>query len=819
MFLRFSFFIILSLTYYWSYSQIAFKQAFATKTSVAPKIDGILNDTVWNNAIIINDFVQSSPINNVAPSFKTEVKILYNNNAIYVGAFLYDPQPDSIYKELGNRDDDLNADAFYIGFDTYNNQQDTYIFGVSASGVQSEIREMDNTYNAVWQSAVKITENGWCVEMKIPYSAIRFPQKEEQIWGLQLYRNLRRFREEDEWSLHKKGTSTELNYWGKLNGINHIEAPLRLSLTPYISVGLDHYPYNNEGESNYSSSFTGGMDLKYGLNESFTLDMSLLPDFSQVQSDNQVKNLSAFETVFSEQRPFFLEAVDLFSKGDLFYSRRIGRTPLLFYSVEDSLKDGEKIKSNPSQAKLLNATKLSGRNKNGLALGFFNAITGNTYATIEDSLKNRRKVLTDPLTNYNMVVFDQTLKNNSSFYLINTNVIRDNSNFRNSNVTASGFTLYEKTNTYLINGSAAISQLYYKNDTLQNQFITTTGFKYNIATGKAAGNFKWRIFRNVMNNTYNANDLGITRLNNYVSNGAYINYNIYEPFGIFRNLYNNLYYERITNFKTGKLTDNYLNYNMNSTFKNYLSLWFSCYKSFNETYEYYEPARSGLTGRYFMYGKNYGLNGGISSDYRKKVSLDLNLSYSNILRDRSDHYYIGLTPIIRFNSKFTVNYTFAISKSYNNLGYVDYIDSIETIIYGNRDVQTIENTLYTKYMFKNDLFLSLRVRDYWSKGKYGKYYTLLENGYLDLNEAYTTTNDFNFNAFNIDLVFGWQFAPGSSLNIVWKNSVTEEKSIIINDFFDNLNNTVAAPQQNSVSIKLLYYLDYQTIKKKNNNKG
>jgi len=153
------------------------------------------------------------------------------------------------------------------------------------------------------------------------------------------------------------------------------------------------------------------------------------------------------------------------------------------------------------------------------------------------------------------------------------------------------------------------------------------------------------------------------------------------------------------------------------------------------------------------------------------------------------------------------------------LGYVDYIDSIETIIYGNRDVQTIENTLYTKYMFKNDLFLSLRVRDYWSKGKYEKYYTLLENGYLDLNEAYTTTNDFNFNAFNIDLVFGWQFAPGSSLNIVWKNSVTEEKSIIINDFFDNLNNTVAAPQQNSVSIKLLYYLDYQTIKKKNNNKG
>jgi len=802
-----------------AYSQPSNKQAYAVKTTTAPKIDGILTDTVWNKAIVINDFTQSTPINNIAPSFKTEVKIMYDNNAIYVGAFLYDPHPDSIYKEIGNRDDDLNADAFYIGFDTYNNQRDAYIFGISASGVQSEIRELDNTYNAVWQSAVSIIENGWCVEMKIPYSALRFPQKEEQIWGMQLYRNLRRYREDDEWSLHKKGSSNELIYWGKLNGINNIEAPLRLSLTPYVSVGIAHYPYNNEGESNYSTSFTGGMDLKYGLNESFTIDMSLLPDFSQVQSDNQVKNLSALETVFSEQRPFFLEAVDLFSKGDLFYSRRIGRTPLLYYNVEDSLKNGEKIKTNPSQAKLLNATKLSGRNKNGLALGLFNAITGNTYAIIEDSLKNRRKVLTDPLTNYNIVVFDQTLKNNSSFYLINTNVIRDNIKFRNSNITASGFTLFEKTNTYLISGSAAISQLYHKNDTLINQFITTTGYKYNIATGKAAGQFQWRIFRNVMNNTYNANDLGITRLNNYVSNGAYINYNIYEPFGIFRNLYNNLYYERITNFKTGKLTDNYLNYNLNTTFKNYLSLWYSCYKSLNETYEYYEPARSGLTGRYFMYGKNYGLNGGLSSDYRKKVSLDLSLNYSNIQRDKTDDYYFDLTPIFRFTSKFTVNYTFAISKSYNSLGYVDYIDSTQTIIYGNRDVQTIENTLYTKYMFKNDLFLSLRVRDYWSKGKYDKYYTLLENGCLESNQGYTATNDFNFNAFNIDLVFGWQFAPGSSLNIVWKNSVMEEESSVTNDFFKNFNKTIESPQQNSISIKLLYYLDYQTIKKKNNNKG
>jgi len=806
--------LILFIFCLFAFSQTPSKQAFAVRTNTPPKIDGLLNDTVWSKSIAINDFIQLVPINNVAPSVKTEVRIMYDDNAIYVGAFLYDPHPDSIYKEMGNRDDELNADGFVIGFDTYNNQQDAYIFGVTASGVQSDIREMDETYNAVWQSAVKILDNGWCVEMKIPYSALRFPNKEKQVWGLQLFRNFRRIREEDEWSLYKKGSSNELIYWGKLNGINNISAPLRLSFTPYISFGLDHYPYNNVGESNYSTSFTGGMDLKYGLNESFTLDMTLLPDFSQVQSDNQVKNLSAFETVYPEQRPFFLEAVDLFSNGDLFYSRRIGRTPLLYNSVEDSLKNGEKIRSNPSQAKLLNASKLSGRNKNGLALGFFNAITDNTYAIIEDSLKNKKKILTDPMTNYNIVVCNQALKNNSSFYLINTNVLRDNKDFRNADVTASGFSFFEKTNTYNLSASGALSQIYHKIDTLSNQYNTFTGYKYSLSGGKVSGKFQLRFFRNVMNNTYDANDLGLTLYNNYISDGASAAYNIYEPFGRFRIFYNSLYYERITNFKTGKLTDNYLNYNLENTFLNYLTSWFGCYRTFDVTYEYYEPARSGLTGRYFMSGRNYGCNAGISSDYRKKVSLDVSVNYKNIQRDKSDQYYIAISPIFRFTRKFTVQYTSALTKTYNNLGYVDFIDSSKTIIYGNRDVQTIENTLNTKYIFKNDLFLSLRVRDYWSKGKYDKYFTLLDNGYLEPNEAYTTINDFNFNTFNIDLVFGWQFAPGSSLNIVWKNAITDEKTTLINDFFDNLNNTLESPQQNSISVKLLYYLDYQSIKKR-----
>jgi len=808
-------FLLLLLFINNAFTQNPDKVAYAVRTPVAPRIDGILSDTVWNNAVVISDFIQSMPKNDTKPTFKTEVRILYDNYAIYVGAFLYDDHPDSIYKEMGNRDDDLNADEFYIGFDTYNNQQDAFIFGVTASGVQADFREQDETYNAVWQSEVKILEKGWSVEMKIPYSALRFPKNAQQLWGMQIYRNLRRYREDDEWALHKKGASNELIYWGKLKGISNIKAPLRLSLTPYLFVGLEHYPYNNPGESNYSSSFSGGLDLKYGINESFTLDMSLLPDFSQVQSDNQVKNLSAFEVVYSEQRPFFLEAVDLFAKGDLFYSRRIGRMPQLYFSVEDSLKAGEYISKNPLQAKLLNATKLSGRNKNGLALGFFNAVTDNTYATIEDSLKNKRKILTEPLTNYNILVFDQALKNNSSFYIANTNVLREGKEFKNANVTASGAAFYDKSNTYLLSLSGALSQQYDKIDSIKNIYHTTTGYKYYISTAKVAGNFQMRYNLNRMNDTYNANDLGITRFKNYSSNGGSISYNIYEPFGIFRNFYNNVYFERVTNFKTGKLTDLYSNIYSNTTFTNYLTVWLGLYKSFSETFEYYEPARSGLEDRFRKTAGYYGLNTGFSSDYRKKISLDMSFNFNRVKRDSSEYYYIALTPIFRLSSKFTMNYSISVSKSFNSLGYVDFIDTSQTIIYGNRNIQTIINTINSKYMFKNDLFISIRLRDYWSMGEYNRFYTLGDDGYLIYNAGYNTNNNFNFNAFNIDLVFGWQFAPGSSLSIVWKNAIMKEEQDLIYNFFDNISHTFDAPQQNLISLKFLYYLDYQSVKKKN----
>ena len=789
------------------FAQNTLKKAVAFRIATPPVIDGILDDLAWTNASIISDFVQYDPIYNVPPTYKTEVRIVYDDYAIYVGAFMFDPNPDSIYKEMGNRDDELNADYFGIEFDTYNNQLDAYTFSVSASGTQSDSREWDDTYNAVWRSATKITNNGWYAEFQIPYSAIRFANVKDQIWGMEIFRSFRRIRETDFWALQVRGAENDLVYWGKLSGISDIKSPVRLSATPYISLYGEHFPYNTKGESNYSTSYSGGLDLKYGINESFTLDMTLLPDFSQVQSDNKVKNLSAFETVYSEQRPFFNEAVDLFAKGDLFYSRRIGRTPMHYYDLEDQLKKGEKITNNPDQAKLLNATKISGRNKNGLAIGFFNAITDNTYATIEDSLGAKHKKLTEPFTNYNILVFDQALKNNSSIYFINTNVKRSKK-YDDANITGSGISLVDKSNTYKFSLNGALSQKYEVIDSLENTFNTNLGSKYNASISKVNGNFQFSLNRNVMDNHYDANDLGLTLDRNYCYNSAVVKFNVYEPFWRLRNIYNTLSFSLNSNYTTTKNTYTGFSYNMWTTLLSYLSVWFNA-EYMIKGVDYYEPR---VNGKYYNQPSFYNLSFGYSSDYRKKIALDGSVEYvENAEGYQSTSFTIN--PIVKATPRFKFDYSFSYTNELNSKGYAT-IDTNQVIIFGNREINTIENTLNARYMFMNDLSLTLRVRHYWSEGKYNKYYNLEDDGNLTNNTNYNENNDFNFNAFNIDMVFNWQFSPGSNLSLVWKNQILNEDKRIEQNYFDNLNRTFEYKQLNGISLKLLYYLDYQYLMKK-----
>jgi hypothetical protein len=783
-----------------------------SKVTESPKIDGIFDDASWINAAIAKDFFQFEPYNGKTPSLPTEVKIVYDDHAIYFAAKMYDNNPDSILKELSIRDsfDGANADLFAVSINTFNDGVNAVNFMVSASGVQSDAKvtgdDDDENWDAVWESAVEITDEGWNVEMKIPYSALRFPKKDNQTWGIHLFRNIRRYREWSTWNFVDVNIQGFTNQMGEINGIKNIEPPLRLSVTPYVSA----YIQNDADNNSWGNDFNAGMDLKWGINQSFTLDMILIPDFGQVQSDDEVLNLSPYEIRYDEKRAFFTEGTELFDKGNIFYSRRIGSQPMNYDKVEDQLNINETIIENPIETKLINATKISGRTNSGLGVGFFNAMTSSAEAIILDTVTNeKRKYTSQGFVNYNMLVVDQSLKNNSYVSFVNTNVLHSDENYT-ANVTGGEFRINNKENSYQIFGSGGVSQKYTDS--------TELGHNYLLEFSKTKGNFLFEFMHNTESDTYDPKDMGYIRQNNESTWYAEFDYNINEPFWKvlnwrteFNMVYQNLYKPRMfSEFNFSLIT--------RTTFaKRYIHTGFFLHFNPVVNHDYFEPRVDGWK---FNRPRSGVGNWWISTDYRKTVALDFNAGAWKAFDYDRYGYWFGIGPRIRFNDKWLLSYRLNIDNNYNTYGYIeDFTDgSGNTVInFGKRDVATITNTLNTSYIFNSKMSLNFRARHYWSRVEYTDFYELQKDGYLSSSIGYDTygeNENYNYNAFTIDMNYLWRFAPGSELSLVWKNAIYTNETDIINSFLDNLNNTFESSQINSISLKILFYLDYQYLVKK-----
>ncbi|MDD3459069.1 MAG: DUF5916 domain-containing protein, partial [Weeksellaceae bacterium] len=429
------------------------KSIHLIKVSESPKIDGILDDAAWQNAPIATDFVERLPKNGrpIPDSLRTEVKIVYDDLGIYFGASMYDPEPDKILKELTQRDEIGNDDFFFILLNGYNDRQQSLQFIVTAAGVQYDAKmtngNEDASWNGVWYSDIKINEDSWVAEIFIPYSEIRFPKKDIQVWGLQMEREFRRTRTRYSWN-HVDNTKGEFSiYDGEIHGIRDIDPPVRLSFLPYMSGYVNNY----SDKTDYI--FNGGMDLKYGISDAFTLDMILIPDFGQTRFDPTVLNLSAFEVQYEEQRPFFTEGTELFNKGDLFYSRRIGGAP----SMYPNLAENEEITAFPIRVDLINAVKVSGRTRKNLGIGIFNAVTERAYAKVKNiSTGESRKELVEPFANYNVFVLDQRFGQSNSISFVNTNTLREG-HHRNANVSGLYFDVTNKQNIFNYWGNLEMS--------------------------------------------------------------------------------------------------------------------------------------------------------------------------------------------------------------------------------------------------------------------------------------------------------------------------------------------------------------------------
>ena len=787
-------------------AQVKTKQVKALRVDTPIKVDGKLDEEVWRLAMPADDFIQFSPYNNVDPSFQTSVKFIYNNYAIYVGATMYDPYPDSVLKELGTRDNDrLNADDLSIILLPYNDGQNAFEFMVTASNVQIDVRHApdfsDEVWDAVWKSKVQITDEGWVVEMEIPYSALRFPKLEEQTWGLQISRSIRRYREMSTWNFVDNKIEDWLSMSGELSGLNQIKPPLRLFFIPYVAG----YTEKHADSESWSYFYNYGLDLKLGLSESYTLDMTLIPDFGQVQTDDVIVNLSPFEVYYQERRPFFTESTELFEKGNVFYSRRIGRRPHGYSDIEDQYEESQIIE-NPEESQLINATKISGRNKKGLAIGFLNAVTSNTYAKVRDSLGNEERILTAPATNYNMLVVDQTFKNNSYISLYNTNVYRG-SGYNVPNVTGTEFRFADKQNLYAGRGMVNLSQKY-RTDTA-NDF----GYQYYIEFGKISGNFQFEISQNVQSDIYDPNDLGFNRRNNRLENGLTFEYNIYDPFWKINEWHNEIDIELEYLYDPTVYTSFQIGGRSRLTSRKFYTFGLFWDVAPTEQYDYYEPR---VWGWVLKRPPNWNIMTMFSPDYRKKFVVDFRVGYWQTTSDNQYSYWFQIEPRIRFNDHFFMTWELEYDFEGNDLGYVldsSDLNGNDVIILGSRDIKNITNTINARYVFNPQISLSARLRHYWFTVGYNDFYDLQEDGYWSEND-YQGYHNFSFNAFNIDLIFNWEFAPASQLLFVWKNNIYSEEEEIPPDFFYNARDLFASPSTNSFSIKLLYYFDYQYLKRR-----
>ncbi len=786
----------------------------AQRVSVKPKIDGVLDDEAWKTAEIATKFIQNSPIEKAPVSFDTEVRITYDNTAIYIGAMCYDNSPDSIKKQLSLRDEFPNADNFRVVFDTYNTQQDAFDFTVTASNVQNDQRFSDGNFNAVWISAVKILKNGWSVEMEIPWSALRFPSIAQQNWGLQITRSIQRKFEFDQWALTPKGSPNPMKYWGILTGLNNIESPVRLSLTPYVATIMQKD--SRFGPANPSASEGGGLGLKYGINESFTLDMTLLPDFSQVKSDNIVKNLSPFEIQFQEQRPFFTEGVDLFNLGGIFYSRRIGRTPSEFYEVPYLADSTEKVTKNPTQSRLMNATKITGRTNNGLGIGILNAYVGNTYATAVDTLRGEtRRIMTEAASNYNVFVFDKQLANSSRIYVTNTNVIRSHG-YRSANVTATGFSFNNKKSTWNINGNGGVSNVFEPTNTTGN-YNSNVGYYYSLGINKNSGKLQYGASRQVVNRNWDCNDMGINLEINYASNLAYVAYYIFNPWKFFNNAEFSISTNYTSNLETHERNNLWISAFTAATFRNFWSTYLGTEWTPYDQRDFYEPREDG---RFYLRTRYKAFFGGFSTNTNKPIwiSIDYNAGVSaKVSATIPVNPWLGGGASVnwRVGNRFSFRAGSGFQGDYGDRGWVG-TESDGTIVFGRRTLRTLENGVTASFVFTTLMSISLDARHFWQTGNYHGYYVLNEDGSLTdyINWAGAGTKDFSFNSVNVDLVYNWNFAPGSWLSVAWKQNILSEENIIDYSYTNNLNHTLHSPQLNQVSIRLLYFLDYIYVKQK-----
>lgn len=799
----------------------------------SPTIDGILNDKSWDIVEWSSGFKEREPDENTEPTEQSKFKIVYDKNFLYIAFRCYDKDPKGIVKRMSRRDG-FEGDWIEINIDSYHDKRTGFSFTSSVTGVKGDEFISDNgenwdgSWNPIWYLKTNIDNEGWTAELKIPFSQLKFGNDKEQVWGIQVQRRYFRGEERSTWQRIPQDAPGWVSEFGELHGLKDIEPQKQLEIQPFFVSKLKTYPKEEGNPFRKGSDFSvnGGLDAKIGLTNDLTLDVTINPDFGQVEADPAAIALDGFQIFFEEQRPFFVENKNIFNyrfadgQDNLFYSRRIGREPQSYPNTND-----KEYLDVPKNSTILSAAKFSGKTKKGWSVGVLESITTKEFAKINDNVLQRKEIV-EPFTNYFVGRTQKDFNHKNSFIggiftATNRNLQGEDLNFLRKAAYSGGIDFkhnWKNRKYYFVgnvvashvqgskeaitNSQNAITHLFQRVDATHVEVdpnrtsLTGTGGKFE--AGKTSEG-RWRYSSSVIwrSPELELNDIGFLRQADEIRQYNVVNYQTLKPFGKFRKI--NGRFEQFSSFDfEGNYNRMQYTSNTNLNFKNN---WNVNLNMFYKPRIYSNTALQGGPRFRFSEESFTGLN--FNSDSRKKLSYYSGI-YASKGRNNSFSYTefdasIGYRPMNSLSISLSPN--FVINKTKTQFVTESAFNTSPRYITANLDQKTLSATIRLDYNINPNLTIQYYGQPFISKGIYNhfnhvtnaraKYYgdriTLFNNNQINfsgsenkysVDENTDGTTDYRFDnpdfsqvAFNSNLVVRWEYIPGSEIFLVWSQGL------------------------------------------------
>jgi len=847
------------------------KRIYTTKylgDEVAPVIDGMLDDSSWNIVEWTGDYIENRPDENTAPSEQTRFKIVYDKKNLYIGVRAFDAHPDSIVRRLSRRDG-FAGDWVEFNIDSYHDLRTAFSFTVTAAGVKGDEfisnngNNWDGSWNPIWYTKTNIDEKGWTAEIKIPLSQLRFGKSKEQIWGLQSTRRFFRQEERSLWQRVPQDAPGWVSEFGELHGLIDLEPQKQLEIQPFVVAKLDTYPREVDNPFRDGNDFelNGGLDAKIGITNDLTLDLTVNPDFGQVEADPSAIALDGFEIFFREQRPFFVEnnnifnyqisqsqAGDSFGSDNLFFSRRIGRSP-------QSYPDTDGFVDQPVNTTILGAAKFSGKTKDGWSIGVLESLTDREFAVIDNN-GVRTKEEVEPMTNYFVGRLQKDFNDRNTFvggiFTATNRNLPDHLDFLHESAYSGGldFKHLWKNRAWYLGGNVVVSHVQGSKEAIQNtqesfrhlfnrvgadylsvdpNRTSLTGTGGNIQIGKQAeghwrfeSGFTWR------SPELELNDLGFQRQADDLRHYTWVGYRTLKPFSVFRQVGMN--YNHWTAWDFGG-NHNLLQFNVNS-WANFKNNWFG---NFGVTYVGVNQSNFALRGGpRLRFSPSVFFWNNIGTDNRKKVRFNAGHNGSRSFDNSRNRYrmYFGVSYQPLNSLRISLN------PSYNhNSDKIQFVENVEVgndvkYINATIDQRTFSASLRVNYTINPNLTVQYWGQPFVSRGRYMNFKAItdpqasnFDDRFLEYNNTQITLNDgtyavdegldgsadfsfdnpdFSFVQFRSNLVVRWEYIPGSEVFLVWSQGVTGDGNPA-NGLFENLDNQIIGQEKdNTFLIKVTY---------------